>query len=162
MTDLNSATPKTYTRTISSSTEHFAKFPPPYLIRHFEFWKFNGRFGFSDPKNLCIDNFIEFRTFFKILTAILDPPFWVLKIHWQIWIQRPRKPVCGQFHGVLNIFQNFDRHIEFRKFNGKFKFSDPKNLCTDNFIEFWTFFKILTAILDPPFRILKIWHQIRI
>ena len=181
----------------------FSNIGPPYWIRHFEFWKFYGRFGFSDPKNRCTDNFIEFWTFLKILTAILDPPFWILKFWWLIWIQRPQKSVYGQFHRVPNIFKNFDRHIgsatlnfenlmldldsttpktsvrtilsssehfskfwppywirlfEFWKFYGRFGFSDPENLCTDNFIEFRTFFKILIAILDPPFWILKIWH----
>ena len=56
-TDLDSATPKTCVRTISSSFE-----------------------------------------LLKILTAILDPPFWISKIWHQIWIQRPQKPMYSHFH----------------------------------------------------------------
>ena len=39
MEDLNSATPKTWVRPISSSSEHFSKSWSPYWICHFEFRK---------------------------------------------------------------------------------------------------------------------------
>ena len=104
MADLDSATLKTYLRTISSSYEHFSKFWPPYWIRHFEFWKFDGRFGFSDLKNLCTENFIEFWSFFKILAAILDPPIWISKIWQQIRIQRSQKHNNVRFHLTFLLF----------------------------------------------------------
>ena len=53
----HSATPKIYIQTISSSSEHFSKFWPPYWIRHFEFRKSDTRFGFNGPKNLCTATF---------------------------------------------------------------------------------------------------------
>ena len=61
MADLDSAIPKTCVRTISSSYEDFSKFWAPYWIRHLQFWKFDGRFGFSDSKNLCTATFTNIR-----------------------------------------------------------------------------------------------------
>ena len=37
----------------------FDNIGPPYWIRHFEFWQSNFRFGFNDPTNLSITNFIQ-------------------------------------------------------------------------------------------------------
>ena len=61
MADLDSATPKTYVRTISSSSEHFSECWPPYWIRHFEFRKSDTRVGFSDLKNLFTATFTNIR-----------------------------------------------------------------------------------------------------
>ena len=61
MAHLNSAITKTWVRIISSSSEHFSKFWPPYWIRRFEFQKSDTRFGFSDPKNLCTATFTNIR-----------------------------------------------------------------------------------------------------
>ena len=100
MADLDSATPKTYVRTISPSSEHFSKSSPPYWIRHSEFWKFDGRFGFNYPKNLWRANFIEFCTFFKILNT-----YWIR--HFKIWKFNGR----FGFSGPKNLYT--DNFIEF-------------------------------------------------
>lgn len=42
---------KTNVETISTSSEHFWQFLPPYWIGHLEFRNSNTRFGFSDPEN---------------------------------------------------------------------------------------------------------------
>ena len=86
-------------------------------------------------KNNNVRFYRIFFLFFESWSTILDPPFIILKIWHQIWIQRLQKPVSGQFHWVLNTFQNFDCHIGSAILNFKNLTSDSDSATPKSYVQ---------------------------
>ena len=73
------------------------KWRPPYWIRHFEFLKSNFKLIINNPETLRIQYFRGIDEFSDVTTAISDPPFWILKIKFQIRNQRSQKPLRAKY-----------------------------------------------------------------
>ena len=73
-----------------------------------DFSKYNFSFVIRNPNNPQMPSFTKIQQFFENLSAILNPPFWILRIWPRICNQRPQKPRGNKFYtNFLNMsFKN--------------------------------------------------------
>ena len=144
MTDLDSATPKTCIRPISSSSEHFSKFWPPYWIRHFEFWKSDTSFGFSDPKNLCTATLTNIR--WKLSETSTHLYFFKI-FKWKITILKMITTFLMKNKSIPSNYTIFE-HRWLKKVWSFLAISMWRNSCKHFFPKLFMFFDIKAAIFN--------------
>ena len=94
----------------------FSDFRLSFWIRHFGFWKSGTKFVFCDLHNTPSNENYSSQFIFQFLSsAILNPPFWILKIWWWIRNQRSQKHPKWMFplwwKSVIIRILPFGRHI---------------------------------------------------